>query len=770
MTTYTAEVGGRTRFTPSALRDSGRFRRGTFVVTLPLADRARSSVASSRQSRAIAVFVQMTNRLARSATRDDIFTAWALLAGSRRVELAHDTRSRPRPGTGWRMTPEHNPSDGPPDGPPDGRAPVVIERVEPTVDDGRFAAKCVAGDPVVVRADVFTHGQDHVAAVARHRPHGAAGWAEEPMTTLGNDRWEATFEVGGPGRHEFTIVAWPDEFATWKDAYERKVAAGQDVSLDAEVGARLAEEAAKRAGRGDATRLQHAAERLRGARRRVDLEQLAALVAKYPDRSHATEHDRVLPVVVDRAKAACSAWYELFPRSASPDPRRPGTFTDCIEWLPYLAELGFDVLYLPPIHPIGTTNRKGRNNALVPAAGDVGSPWAIGSPAGGHTAIDPGLGTLADFRRLVRTAATYDLEVAIDLAFQCSPDHPWVVEHPAWFRHRPDGSIQYAENPPKRYEDIYPLDFATEDWRALWEALLGVVEHWVEQGVRIFRVDNPHTKPFAFWEWLIARIRANHPDVLFLSEAFTRPAVMHRLAKVGFSQSYTYFTWRTAKHELTEYFTELTRGPGRYYFRPNVWPNTPDILHEYLQTGGPPAFTVRLILAAFLSANYGIYGPAFELMEHEPMAPGNEEYLHSEKYEARHWELDRPDSLRHVIARVNRIRREHPALQRDDHLRFHGVDNDQLMCWSKRTDAGDDVVLVVVNLDPHHSQAGITGLDLGELGLAHDESFEAHDLLTGARYRWHGPHNYVELDPYDAPAHVLTVGVPSEVPPRVLDW
>ncbi len=435
--------------------------------------------------------------------------------------------------------------------------------------------------------------------------------------------------------------------------------------------------------------------------------------------------------------------------------------------------MGFDVLYLPPIHPIGHTHRKGPNNRRNAEAGDPGSPWAIGSEAGGHTAIAPELGTFADFDQLMQSARRRGLEVALDLAFQCSPDHPWVSEHPDWFRHRADGSIAYAENPPKKYEDIVPLDFECEDRAALWEALLDVVRFWADRGVRVFRVDNPHTKPFGFWEWLIARVRETDPDVLFLSEAFTRPRVMERLAKVGFSHSYTYFTWRNTKHELIEYFTELTRPPLKEFFRPNVWPNTPDILHATLQQGSRGTFLARAVLAACLCANYGVYGPAFELMERTPREEGSEEYLNSEKYEIRHWKLDRPDSLRHFLARLNEIRHAHPALQRNDTLRFHDIDNDQLLCWSKdvrRADAAepgmaqrgshviDDVVLCVVNLDPWNTQAGWTSLDLGVLGVSDDAWFVLHDRLTDAQYEWRGARNFVELDPRSVPAHVFTIG------------
>jgi starch synthase (maltosyl-transferring) len=417
--------------------------------------------------------------------------------------------------------------------------------------------------------------------------------------------------------------------------------------------------------------------------------------------------------------------------------------------------MGFDILYLPPVHPIGVSHRKGKNNTTTPEKGDVGSPWAIGGAAGGHDAVNPELGTIEDFRALVEAARGRDMEVAIDLALQCSPDHPWVKEHPQWFRHRPDGSIRYAENPPKKYEDIYPINFDTEDWQALWHALEDVVRFWVRQGVRLFRVDNPHTKPFNFWEWLIGRIKTDHEDVIFLAEAFTKPRVMEYLAKLGFSQSYTYFTWRNNKWDLERYFEHLTQTPVKEYFRPNLWPNTPDILHEYLQTGGRNAFVIRLLLAATLSASYGIYGPAFELLESAPREPGSEEYLNSEKYEIRHWDVTAAHSLKELIARVNRIRRDHPALQRNDTLSFLELHNDQLFAYMKTSPRLDDVIMVIVNLDPYNTQGGMVRTPLAELGLTETEPYEVHDLLDDARYTWQGHWNYVELNPHILPAHVL---------------
>lgn len=481
-------------------------------------------------------------------------------------------------------------------------------------------------------------------------------------------------------------------------------------------------------------------------------ESLAALMAAHGERLFVTEYERVLEVIVDMPRARFSTWYELFPRSCG-EVGRHGTFADLIGRLPDIATMGFDVLYLPPIHPIGRTFRKGRNNALTTAPHDPGSPWAIGAVEGGHGEIHPELGSAADFRRLVEEARALGIDVAMDLAFQCSPDHPWVRQHPQWFRHRPDGSIQYAENPPKKYQDIYPLDFESEDWASLWGELRAVVDHWIGEGVRIFRVDNPHTKPFPFWEWLIGGVKQEHPDVIFLAEAFTRPKVMHRLAKLGFTQSYTYFAWRNTRRELTDYFTELAQHDSREYFRPNLWPNTPDILPEFLQYGGRAAFMLRVTLAATLGASYGIYGPAYELMEHQAREPGSEEYLDSEKYQLRQWNHDRPDSLRDFISRLNRIRRENAALQSDWSLRFHHVDNPMLFCFSKT--AGEDLLVMIANLDPHHTQDGWIELPLAELGLQAEVSFQAHDLLSGARFLWQGHKNFVRLDPQLSPAHVL---------------
>jgi starch synthase (maltosyl-transferring) len=456
-------------------------------------------------------------------------------------------------------------------------------------------------------------------------------------------------------------------------------------------------------------------------------------------------------------RARFSAWYEFFPRSAAPEPGKHGTFADCEKRLPYVSEMGFNVIYLPPIHPIGTTFRKGPNNSPEAQPGDVGSPWAIGSAEGGHKSLHPLLGSEQDLRRFIQKAKDLDISIALDVAFQASPDHPYVREHEEWFRKRPDGTIQYAENPPKKYQDIYPFDFESRDWTGMWEEMKSVFLHWIDYGITIFRVDNPHTKAFPFWEWVIAEIKRDHPEVLFLAEAFTRPKIMYRLAKLGFSQSYTYFPWRNAKAELTSYLTELTQTPVREFFRPNQWPNTPDILTEYLQIGGRSVFAIRLLLAATLGSNYGVYGPAFELLEERAVRHGSEEYLDSEKYQIRHWDLERADSLRPLMTRVNTIRKENEALQSDWSLKFQYADNDQLICYSKESDDRSNLILVVVNLDPRHTQAGFVTLPLDQLEIPPDRGYEAEDLLTGERYLWHGPRNYVELNPASRSGHVLKI-------------
>jgi starch synthase (maltosyl-transferring) len=641
-------------------------------------------------------------------------------------------------------------------------ARVLIEGVAPAIDGGRFPIKRIVGASVTVTADVFAEGHDRLAAVLRFRSSGEATWQEVAMHALVNDRWQGQFTVAQLADYDYTIVAWVDQFASWRSALVKKFEAGQDVASELLEGAELLRQAAARASGPDRVWLDAQAVVVGGPAEqaaRVAAATAADLVAcmtRHPDRSRATTYAPTLRVQVERERAAFGAWYEMFPRSCSTEPGRHGTFRDCAARLPYVAAMGFDVLYLPPIHPIGLTHRKGANNTPGASANDPGSPWAIGAAAGGHTAVHPALGTLDDFDHLVSQAGDHGIEVALDLAFQCSPDHPYVREHPEWFRRRPDGTVQYAENPPKKYQDIFPLNFETDHWRELWDELKRVVLFWISHGVTVFRVDNPHTKPFAFWEWLIREVRRDHPEAIFLAEAFTRPKVMHNLAKSGFAQSYSYFTWRNTKTEITSYFTELTQTAAREYMRANLFTNTPDILPEYLQFGGRAAFQIRLVLAATLAGNYGIYGPPFELCD-AAAVPGTEEYQDSEKYQLRHWDLRRPDSLRPFVTRVNAIRRENPALRHDDRLCFYSVDNDQLIVYAKTTPDLSNVLLIIVNLDPHHAQSGWVDVPLDQLGLDAAQPYQVHELLGDARYLWHGPRNYVAIEPQAAPAQIFRV-------------
>jgi len=643
----------------------------------------------------------------------------------------------------------------------DGRIRVVVEHVYPEIDGGRFPAKRVIGDLLVIEADVFADGHDEISARILYRHESEGEWQQSRMKRIAGDRWRGEFTVSKAGRYRFTVEGWIERFETWRRDLIRRIGALQDLDVEFQIGAALIDAAAGAAAGEDAEALRAWAHKLRNEPGRETRESIAVadevadLVQRCSPRRFAGRYEKELSVVVDRQKARFSTWYELFPRSCSPEPGRHGTFRDCEGWLPYVASMGFDVLYLSPIHPIGRTFRKGKNNSAEAGPEDAGSPWAIGAEEGGHTSVHPDLGTLDDFDSLLAKAAAQGIEIALDMAFQCTPDHPYVRQHPEWFRKRPDGTIQYAENPPKKYEDIYPFDFETPEWRALWEELRRVLFFWIARGVRIFRVDNPHTKAFAFWEWVIAEVKERHPDVLFLAEAFTRPSVMYRLAKLGFSQSYTYFTWRNSKEEITRYFWELTETDVREYFRPNLWPNTPDILPEFLQTGGRAAFMVRLVLAATLAGNYGIYGPAFELVENTPREPGSEEYLDSEKYELKHRDLKAAGSLREFIARVNRIRRENAALQGDWNLRFHETDNPMALCYSKTTKDLSNCVVVIVNLDAFHAQSGWATLDLAALGVDESQAIQAHDLLGAGRYLWHGSRVFFELAPESLPAHII---------------
>jgi len=645
----------------------------------------------------------------------------------------------------------------------DGRRRVVIEGIAPEIDGGRFPAKRTVGDLVRVEADIFTDGHDSIAASLLVHREGSNDWTEIPMQPLVNDRWFATFRVGELGRYGFKVQGWVDHFETWRRDLLKRITAETDAIVDYLIGAELVNAAANRASGADAewlsnrTRVLTSGKDAKALRTHATDPSLHELALRYPDKRFASSSERELFIVVDPVRARFSSWYEFFPRSSAQEPGKHGTFADCEKRLSYIADMGFNVVYLPPIHPIGRTFRKGRNNSPDAEPGDSGSPWAIGSKEGGHKSILSELGALDDFRRFVARARELDLSVALDIAFQAAPDHPYVKEHEAWFHKRPDGTIQYAENPPKKYQDIYPFDFESDDWEGMWEELKSVFLFWIDNGVTIFRVDNPHTKAFPFWEWAIAEIKRDHPEVFFLAEAFTRPKIMYRLAKLGFGQSYTYFPWRNGKQEITDYLTELTQTPVREFFRPNQWPNTPDILTEFLQMGGRPAFAIRLLLAATLGANYGIYGPAFEMFENIPVRRGSEEYLNSEKYEIRQWDLERPDSLRPLISRVNQIRNTNSALQNDWSLRFHAIENDQILCYTKESPDRSNLILTVVNLDPRYTQSGFVNLPLDQLGIPLDRSYEAEDLLSGERYLWNGPRNYVELNPSQRPGHILKI-------------
>ncbi len=658
----------------------------------------------------------------------------------------------------------------------DGRRRVIVESVRPEVDGGRFPIKRVVSDVVRIEADCFVDGHDKLSVVLLHRHEGLDDWHVVPMTPKGNDLFVADIVTARVGRHFYTVEAWIDAFETFRSGLAKKVQAGQDVRVELLEGGILVAAVASRAAGDDAkvlTLLARSLEAELGApeerTQRLLSDDIAAIVARHPDRSRATRYRHELTIVVDVERARFSAWYEFFPRSSffekghdkgsekgEGKPTKHGTLRDAEKMLGYVAELGFDVVYLPPIHPIGTAHRKGPNNTLTTKPGDPGSPWAIGAREGGHKAVHPELGTLEDFDRFVEKARSLGLETAIDVAYQVSPDHPYVKEHPEWFVKRADGSIQYAENPPKKYQDVYPFAFDGEAWRPLWEELLSVFTFWIDHGVRIFRVDNPHTKPLPFWEWCIGEVKRREPRAIFLAEAFTRPKLMYGLAKRGFTQSYTYFAWRSTKHDLGAYLKEVSSSPVAEFFRPNFWPNTPDILTEELQHGGRPAFIRRAVLAATMSSNWGLYGPAYELMKHVPR-PGAEEYIDNEKFELERWDLSREDSLRHVLARINRIRRDNPALHANKNARVHETDNEMVFAFSKATDDGENVVLVVVNLDDHHPHGCHVTLDLDALGLRADESFQVHDVIGDGRWNWRGGKAYVHLDPHTMPAQIFVL-------------
>jgi starch synthase (maltosyl-transferring) len=614
-----------------------------------------------------------------------------------------------------------------------------------------------------VEADIFTHGHNRVGAVVKYRLEGHSAWTEVAMRESESDHWTAVFHVQQPGIHHYTIEAWVDPFQSWWTTLNAKAAAQLDILMDLERGKHLLDQIATTASNEDAESLRYwtrdsksqefLAEILRDDRL---YSELAELTSKYRDRTRSQEYP-LLQMIVDPPLARFGAWYEVFPRSCASEPGRHGKLRDLARILPRLADRGFDVVYMPPIHPIGRTARKGKNNAVRAESGDPGSPWAVGAAEGGHKAVHPELGTLEDFRFLIATARDLGLEIALDMVAHCSPDHPYVHEHPEWFCKRLDGSIECAEDPPHRYEDVYPLNFETPQWSSLWEEFLGVFQFWIELGVRVFRVDNPHTKPFEFWRWIIMNLKGRWPELIFLSEGLTRPNAMIQLARLGFTQSYDYFPWRNTKQELTEYYRHLGRSELREFFRPSLWPNTPQHLPPLLQHGGRPAFTMRLILAATLGATYGIYGPVYELCENRSTGANSVEYLDSEQYELKCWNWEAPDSLNDLVTRLNKIRRTNPALQANDRLSFHFVDNEQIIAYSKTSEDKTNVILMIVNLDPHHTQSGWTSLNLAELGLESEDCYTAHDLLTDANYPWCGSRNYVELNPDICPAHVLRV-------------
>ena len=639
---------------------------------------------------------------------------------------------------------------------------IVIENLQPLIDGGRYPIKRIVGEDLVVEADIFRDGHDVVAAILKWRVLGKRAWRETPMNFVDNDRWRGICTLYDEDIHEYTVEAWTDAFRSWQAEFAKKFEAGiSDLRSEALEGAALVEAAARRArDRADRERLLEFSQQIStGANSEIraiaQSGELAVLMATYPDRAAATQYDPPLRVVVDRPAALIAAWYEFFPRSAGGRGDRGSTFRDCLQRVDDVRAMGFDVIYFPPIHPIGHTNRKGRNNSTTYEPGEPGVPWAIGSEAGGHKAVEPSLGTLEDFDWLEKEVRKRGMEIALDFAINCSPDHPYVKAHPDWFYKRPDGTIKYAENPPKKYEDIYPLNFHCENWRELWAELKSVVLFWADRGVRIFRVDNPHTKPVAFWEYLITGVREKYPDTIFLSEAFTKPKMMKALAKAGFNQSYTYFTWRNSKRELIEYFTELTQTEMNEYFRPNLWTNTPDILPFVLQEGGRPAFMIRVALAATLSPLYGIYS-GYELCENEPL-PGREEYLDSEKYQFKERDWNAPGNIKDWIARLNKIRKENRALQFYTNLQFHDADNDAILFYSKMTAARDNIILVVVNLDPHRKQNSFVYVPIESFGQMESDSYQVEDLLSGATYTWRGRRNYVELDPDIQPAHVFLV-------------
>ncbi len=644
-----------------------------------------------------------------------------------------------------------------------GRERVIIENVYPEIDCGKFPIKRVTGERVKVTADIFADGHNEIRTVLLNRKKGKKKWVETPMKHLSNDRWEAEFTVAETGWHEYTIKGWVDHFASWQKGFKLKYEANQEIDIELRIGANMMQQATKLASPKNKKNLDNwitfindVEDNPAAAAALVLSEEVGNVMYNCADHSDSSVYEQILHVEVERKRALFSSWYEVFPRSTSSVPGKHGTFRDVENIIPLVAEMGFDILYFPPIHPIGNSFRKGKDNSPIAKQGEPGSPWAIGNIEGGHKAIHPELGTLEDFRKVVSKASEYGLEIALDLAYQCSQDHPYVKEHPQWFNWRPDGTVQYAENPPKKYQDVLPMNFENDDWQAMWNELKSIVDFWIEQGVYVFRVDNPHTKSFVFWDWMIREVKKAHPDVIFLAEAFTRNKVMARLGKAGFTQSYTYFTWRNSSEEFIRYLNELTRTELREYYRPNFWPNTPDILPVSLQHKNEPAFIARLIMAATMSSNYGIYGPVFELCLNEPH-PLREEYIDNEKYEIKHWDWKTMTRMRKLIALVNKIRKENPALQTTWNISFAETQNDQLLCYGKTDDDKQNRIFVVVNMDSEFTQGSWIKVPLDMLGLSANRTFEMFDMLTGNRYLWNGEWNYVELNPMVFPAHIFRI-------------
>lgn len=641
------------------------------------------------------------------------------------------------------------------------RRRVIISNIQPTVDFGKYPAKIVVNQPVKISADIFTDGIDRIAATLLYRHNSVKTWKEITLQPANNDRWEIELVPEKTGKFYFQVTAWIDQFATWQSNIQKKFQAEQDILVDLKGGVGLAEDAWQRATGKDQKVLSNwmqALSNVTDGQAGFELSKDSAietLLCKYRDKNRATTYPHIFELFAEPEKSVYSTWYELFPRSTSEEPGKHGTFNDVIKLVPGIAKMGFDVLYLPPIHPIGFNHRKGKNNSLTASENDPGSPWAIGSEKGGHKEIHPELGTLKDFKKLIVTATKHGLSIAMDIAFQCSPDHPYVKKHPEWFKWRADGTVQFAENPPKKYEDILPFDFESSEFESLWMELKSVLSYWAECGIRIFRVDNPHTKSMLFWEWVIREMKAEYPDLIFLAEAFTRPRIMEHLAKIGFTQSYTYFAWRNTKRELEEYLNELTQTNLKYYFRPNFWPNTPDILTDELVHGGENAHIIRLLLAATMCSSYGIYGPVYELCVNEP-TPGKEEYYNNEKYELKNWDWTGYTRLREIITRTNRIRKENKALQRTDNIIFAETDNDQVICYLKADETSGNIMIMVVNLDAHNTQTAHIKLPLYKVGIPYTEPFIVEDLFSGDRYDW-GEYVWVSLDPYEFPAHILKV-------------